>query len=49
MGLEKYYLENTIEVGTDEAGRGCLCGPVVAAAVIFPDSFKHPLLMIQSN
>jgi len=44
MGLKKYYLENTIEAGTDEAGRGCLCGPVVAAAVVFPTNFKHPLL-----
>lgn len=44
MGLQKYYLENTVEVGTDEAGRGCLAGPVVAAAVILPDDFEHPLL-----
>ncbi|NQV77355.1 MAG: ribonuclease HII, partial [Lutibacter sp.] len=44
MGLKKYYLENTIETGTDEAGRGCLCGPVVAAAVILPANFKHPFL-----
>nr|WP_314660902.1 ribonuclease HII [uncultured Porphyromonas sp.] len=33
-----------IECGCDEAGRGCLAGPVVAAAVILPDSFAHPLL-----
>ena len=32
-----------LEVGTDEAGRGCLSGPVVAAAVILPDDFKHPV------
>ncbi len=32
------------EAGTDEAGRGCLAGPVVAAAVILPDGFTHPLL-----
>ena len=32
------------EAGCDEAGRGCLAGPVVAAAVILPDGFKHPLL-----
>lgn len=44
MGLKKQYLKNVIEVGTDEAGRGCLCGPVVAAAVILPANFKHPLL-----
>jgi len=44
MSLKKFYLENTIEVGTDEAGRGCLAGPVVAAAVILPTDFEHPLL-----
>lgn len=44
MSLKKYYLKNTIEVGTDEAGRGCLAGPVVAAAVVLPDNFEHPLL-----
>lgn len=33
-----------MECGCDEAGRGCLAGPVVAAAVILPDSFTHPLL-----
>ncbi|MEY4003302.1 MAG: hypothetical protein RIT07_1344 [Bacteroidota bacterium] len=32
------------EAGTDEAGRGCLAGPVVAAAVILPPDFQHPLL-----
>lgn len=32
------------EAGTDEAGRGCLAGPVVAAAVILPDGFSHPWL-----
>jgi len=32
------------EAGLDEAGRGCLAGPVVAAAVILPDGFSHPLL-----
>ena len=44
MSLKKYYLENTIEAGTDEAGRGCLAGPVVAAAVILPADFEHSLL-----
>lgn len=33
-----------MEAGCDEAGRGCLAGPVVAAAVILPDDFHHPLL-----
>ena len=32
------------ECGTDEAGRGCLAGPVTAAAVILPDDFTHPFL-----
>jgi ribonuclease HII len=38
------YQEKLLEVGTDEAGRGCLSGPVVAAAVILPDDFQHSLL-----
>ena len=33
-----------IEAGCDEAGRGCLAGPVTAAAVILPPSFDHPML-----
>ena len=33
-----------IEAGTDEAGRGCLAGPVTAAAVILPPDFTHALL-----
>lgn len=33
-----------MEAGCDEAGRGCLAGPVYAAAVILPDDFSHPLL-----
>ncbi|MCH2490554.1 MAG: ribonuclease HII [Flavobacteriales bacterium] len=33
-----------LECGTDEAGRGCLAGPVTAAAVILPDDFNHPFL-----
>lgn len=36
--------KNLLECGTDEAGRGCLAGPVTAAAVILPDSFTHPFL-----
>lgn len=35
---------NVIEAGCDEAGRGCLAGPVFAAAVILPKKFNHPLL-----
>ena len=33
-----------VECGTDEAGRGCLAGPVTAAAVILPPKYKHPFL-----
>lgn len=38
------YQHQLIEAGCDEAGRGCLAGPVFAAAVILPDKFDHPLL-----
>lgn len=41
--LERQYLEG-IEAGTDEAGRGCLAGPVVAAAVVLPQDFSSPIL-----
>ncbi|GAB3537971.1 ribonuclease HII [Pontibacter brevis] len=34
----------TLEAGVDEVGRGCLAGPVVAAAVILPPDYRHPLL-----
>jgi ribonuclease HII len=40
----KNSFSNKIEAGCDEAGRGCLAGPVVAASVILPKKFKHPLL-----
>lgn len=42
--LEINYSGIILEAGTDEAGRGCLCGPVVAAAVILPENFEHPFL-----
>lgn len=42
--LLPYYHENTLEAGCDEAGRGCLAGPVVAAAVILPQDFTHEWL-----
>ena len=42
--LELKYSSYQFEAGTDEAGRGCLSGPVVAAAVILPDDFEHPYL-----
>ncbi|MFZ4100421.1 MAG: ribonuclease HII [Sphingobacterium thalpophilum] len=42
--LLPYFQQDYIEAGCDEAGRGCLAGPVFAAAVILPRSFSHPLL-----
>ena len=42
--LQPYMQKGRIEAGCDEAGRGCLAGPVCAAAVILPESFEHPLL-----
>lgn len=42
--LKFNYSGFSLEVGTDEAGRGCLSGPVVAAAVILPKGFEHPFL-----
>jgi ribonuclease HII len=38
--LKATFTENLLEAGCDEAGRGCLAGPVVAAAVILPPGFK---------
>lgn len=42
--LLPFFKENIVEAGCDEAGRGCLAGPVCAAAVILPKGFYHPLL-----
>lgn len=42
--LLTYYKENVIEAGCDEAGRGCLAGPVFAAAVVLPADFQNELL-----
>jgi ribonuclease HII len=42
--LKLNYSGFSLEAGTDEAGRGCLSGPVVAAAVILPPDFSHPFL-----
>jgi len=42
--LKKYFNKLLIEAGCDEAGRGCLAGPVFAAAVIFPKNFKNSLI-----
>ena len=42
--LQSSFTPDLIEAGCDEVGRGCLAGPVVAAAVILPKNFSHPLL-----
>ena len=42
--LLPFYKEGVIEAGCDEAGRGCLAGPVFAAAVILPPDFKNEML-----
>lgn len=42
--LQAFYNPDLIEAGCDEAGRGCLAGPVYAAAVILSKNFYHPLL-----
>lgn len=42
--LLPYFQEGLIEAGCDEAGRGCLAGPVFAAAVILPRDFSHEVL-----
>lgn len=44
MGLKAFYKKELLEAGCDEAGRGCLAGPVVAAAVILPKNFKNEML-----
>ena len=42
--LLPYFQDDFIEAGCDEAGRGCLAGPVFAAAVILPKNFSHEVL-----
>jgi ribonuclease HII len=42
--LAPFLKKGRIEAGCDEAGRGCLAGPVAAAAVILAEDFRHPLL-----
>lgn len=42
--LSSFYKDGCIEAGCDEAGRGCLAGPVFAAAVIFAPNYNHPEL-----
>lgn len=41
MALKSYYKENVVECGCDEAGRGCLAGPVFAAAVVLPFGYEN--------
>jgi ribonuclease HII len=42
--LLPFFKKGQVEAGCDEAGRGCLAGPVVAAAVILPQDYSHPKL-----
>jgi ribonuclease HII len=42
--LKAFFREGAVEAGCDEAGRGCLAGPVFAAAVVLSEGFAHPLL-----
>jgi len=42
--MKPYFQDSLIEAGCDEAGRGCLAGPVFAAAVILPKDFTHDTL-----
>jgi ribonuclease HII len=44
LGLKLNFSNFIIECGTDEAGRGCLAGPVTAAAVILPNTFSNSIL-----
>lgn len=46
LDLEKEYYSKEVKyiAGTDEAGRGCLLGPVVASAVVLPPDFNHELI-----
>jgi ribonuclease HII len=42
--LKPWYRKGILEAGCDEAGRGCIAGPVFAAAVILPGDFREPML-----
>lgn len=42
--LQNKYSQYKLECGTDEAGRGCLAGPVTAVAILLPNNFEHKLL-----
>ncbi len=39
--LKSHYMDNVVEAGCDEAGRGCLAGSVYAAAVVFPENYAN--------
>ena len=43
--LLKSYSNLLIEIGTDEAGRGCLAGPVTAAAILINDKLENELMI----
>ncbi|MHB8260018.1 MAG: ribonuclease HII [Bacteroidia bacterium] len=47
--LKSYYKKTNTEAGCDEAGRGCLAGPVVAAAVILPPNYKNKYINDSKN
>jgi len=42
--LKSFHIEKAVEAGCDEAGRGCIAGPVFAAAVILSPQFSNPVL-----
>ena len=42
--LKSYFKKGVVEAGCDEAGRGCLAGPVFAASVILPPNYKNKIL-----
>lgn len=44
MSLQNFHKAQVIECGTDEAGRGCLAGPVTAAAIILPENFRNKII-----
>ena len=44
MLIKHYNSDDRVEAGCDEAGRGCLAGPVFAAAVVLPDDYDNPLI-----
>ena len=47
--LNAQYQYKLVEAGCDEVGRGCIAGPVVAAAVILPPDYKNKLLLTQKD